>query len=346
VRRLLRRSVPSVQRQRVDGLTVAPGVSTLNLLAPTRESRSALDKPTVTMPSIMRADQLRMSDQELVLGVECNGESRVYPTSLLSRPHIVNDLLGGRRIAVTFCGQCFSGVAFRALVDGRELTFKVAGAYQGAFTMRDDQTGTIWSQLSGEPLVGPLVGTRLELLPAEMTTLAAWMARHPESSTPDLAAFDDGRVSSPRLPPEGGLWWQSVGTLDPRLPPSSLVLGTLVRHVPRAYLLELGRPGPRLFQDQLAGVPIVLLAEPGSFPLVYERTDPHDVLELRLEHDAVVDQHGSGWSGLGRGVSGRSKGAQLAFLASHVVEWYAWAAHFPHTDVVDPNRTGDPSVVL
>ena len=40
--------------------------------------------------------------QELVLGVTINGESKAYSTSLLDRHEIVNDTLGGRKIAVTW----------------------------------------------------------------------------------------------------------------------------------------------------------------------------------------------------------------------------------------------------
>ncbi len=39
---------------------------------------------------------------ELVLGVSLNGDSRAYSTSLLNHHEIVNDTVGGRKIAVTW----------------------------------------------------------------------------------------------------------------------------------------------------------------------------------------------------------------------------------------------------
>jgi len=39
---------------------------------------------------------------ELVLGITINGESKAYSTSHLDRHEIVNDILGGRKIAVTW----------------------------------------------------------------------------------------------------------------------------------------------------------------------------------------------------------------------------------------------------
>ena len=40
--------------------------------------------------------------QELVLGVEINGEARAYSIPFLSGREIVNDTVGGRKIAVTW----------------------------------------------------------------------------------------------------------------------------------------------------------------------------------------------------------------------------------------------------
>ncbi len=48
-----------------------------------------------------RADELYSSD-ELVLGVEIDGDARAYSIPLLSRHEVVNDVVGGRPIAVTW----------------------------------------------------------------------------------------------------------------------------------------------------------------------------------------------------------------------------------------------------
>jgi hypothetical protein len=40
--------------------------------------------------------------EELVLGVEINGDARAYSVPLLSRHEIVNDVVGGKPIAVTW----------------------------------------------------------------------------------------------------------------------------------------------------------------------------------------------------------------------------------------------------
>ena len=51
--------------------------------------------------SMSEADQW-MSPREGVLGVSIGGEDRAYPVSMLSRHEIVNDVVGGEPVAVTW----------------------------------------------------------------------------------------------------------------------------------------------------------------------------------------------------------------------------------------------------
>ncbi len=48
-----------------------------------------------------RADELYQSD-ELVLGIEIAGDARAYSVPLLSRHEVVNDVVGGEPVAVTW----------------------------------------------------------------------------------------------------------------------------------------------------------------------------------------------------------------------------------------------------
>lgn len=48
-----------------------------------------------------RADELYKAD-ELVLGIEIDGDARAYSVPLLSRHEIVNDVVGGQPVAITW----------------------------------------------------------------------------------------------------------------------------------------------------------------------------------------------------------------------------------------------------
>lgn len=67
-------------------------------------------------------------------------------------------------------------------VAGRTLTFGVSGMlYRDALVMYDRETGTLWSQIDGRALKGPLVGQVLQPVPSIHATWKEWRTLYPES---------------------------------------------------------------------------------------------------------------------------------------------------------------------
>jgi hypothetical protein len=64
-----------------------------------RDAIPAIDNPEFL--SVVEADDEYALD-ELVIGVEFDGDARAYSIPHLSRHEIVNDIVGGRKIAVTW----------------------------------------------------------------------------------------------------------------------------------------------------------------------------------------------------------------------------------------------------
>jgi len=60
--------------------------------------------PAIDDPVFLTAEEAdaEYTPDELVLGVNIDGDARAYSTGLLSRHEIVNDTVGGRKIAVTW----------------------------------------------------------------------------------------------------------------------------------------------------------------------------------------------------------------------------------------------------
>lgn len=60
--------------------------------------------PAIFDPQFLSADEADeyYDPNELILGVEINGDARAYSIPLLSGREIVNDIVGGRKIAVTW----------------------------------------------------------------------------------------------------------------------------------------------------------------------------------------------------------------------------------------------------
>ena len=60
--------------------------------------------PAILEPRFVSAQSAgdEINDIEKIIGVSINGEARAYPIDILSRHEIVNDVVGGESIAVTW----------------------------------------------------------------------------------------------------------------------------------------------------------------------------------------------------------------------------------------------------
>lgn len=60
--------------------------------------------PAIDNPQFLTSQEAEeeYAPNELILGVEFDGDARAYSTSFLSSHEIVNDTVGGRKIAVTW----------------------------------------------------------------------------------------------------------------------------------------------------------------------------------------------------------------------------------------------------
>jgi hypothetical protein len=142
-----------------------------------------------------------------VAGIVINGEARAYPLSILNAHEVVNDVVGGVPIAVTFSPLTDSLVAFDRRVGGIERTFHVSGLLLNSNLVMYDRptaagaTGTpepvpsLWSQLGMRAIAGPEAarGTRLEPLPdTNVTSWSMWHAAWPDTTvamgTPAMAS--------------------------------------------------------------------------------------------------------------------------------------------------------------
>jgi hypothetical protein len=110
-----------------------------------------------------------------------NGPARAYPIRYLMWHEIVNDVVDGRPIAVTFCPLCNTGMVFDGRLDGQTLTFGVSGLLRHSdMIMYDHQTESWWQQALGEGIAGEMTGRELTQLPAWMESWAAFRDAHPD----------------------------------------------------------------------------------------------------------------------------------------------------------------------
>ena len=281
-------------------------------------------------------------DEEYVIGLALNGESRAYPIRLLSSHELVNDTVGGQAVLITWCPLCFSAVVFERTIDGRELTFGVSGMlYRDNLVMYDHQTNTLWSQLLGQSLRGALQRQRLAVIPSILTTWAEWKTLYPETlvlSAELLGLYEDGLTD-----PYAGYYSSGAAGLGGEVahpadvPAKTLVVGVQVGQELQAYPLPaLGEAG--LVEDELGDVPLLLVYDADlQVVYVYRRDVDGGVLSFTAAgqpHTLQDQQTGSTWDWrTGQATAGESAGATLTPYQATLTFWFAWAGIFPETQV-------------
>ena len=134
----------------------------------------------VYSPEYVGPQDVPLSPDELVMGVEINGEARAFPVGLMRNREMVNDTIGGVPVLVSWCPICFTGLVHDRRIDGEVATFGNEGVlFMNAMTWWEHKTASVWSQPWGMAILGDLKGTQLTLIPYEFTTWAAWLDDHP-----------------------------------------------------------------------------------------------------------------------------------------------------------------------
>jgi hypothetical protein len=137
-------------------------------------------------------DDVDYEAQLPVAAVEHNGEARAYPLHILTFHEIVNDVLGGDPVAVTFCPLCNTAISFRREVGGDVLDFSVSGLLRNSdLVMYDRQTESWWQQATGEGIAGTHAGTQLEFVSTRILSWGDFAARFPDGTvlTEDTGFF-------------------------------------------------------------------------------------------------------------------------------------------------------------
>ena len=342
--------------------TVIPAVPTSHAYAPSgyrlQPGEMILAAEEDNIPAILADDTLfvdagrgssEWQSDDLVIGVAVEGDARAYPVRLLSSHEIVNDVVGGRPIVITWCPLCFSALVFDRVVDDRTLTFGVSGyLFRNNLVMYDHQTNTYWSQLLAQGIRGALNGEKLTLVPTVLTEWASWKVEHPETTV--LSAQQLGKQADKVVDPYAGYYASGIAGLtgslaDDRLPAKELVIGLVIGDEARAYPLPALKETV-IVNDQLASVPLLLLYDADLQTVyVYHRKVGNQILIFEADDEAgsLRDVNtGSLWDvRSGVAVDGAYRGNRLHRLSAPLVYWFAWSGIYPQTEVLSLEELGN-----
>ena len=173
---------------------------------------------------------------------------------------------------------------YSAKINGEPTTFGTSGMlYRGNKVMYDRLTESLWSQLTGEPIVGRMVGSgiKLDYFPVALTTWGEWLAEHPDTKvqSPETGYYpprsytreDDSRsiYFAYREDPETMF---PIWNRDEQLAPKQLVLGVVAGDGYKAYSIDALRQA-RIVNDTVSGIDLVVVSSSLSADALAFRSD-------------------------------------------------------------------------
>ncbi|MCP3910146.1 MAG: DUF3179 domain-containing protein [Actinomycetia bacterium] len=363
-------------RQGFDGIGLAERGPEEEVLSAIRNHRSPEFSPLVDLDLIIQGasapDAIRpiddplylcsgdidfFDDSEPVIAIELNGDARAYPLGILINHEIVNDVIGGVPVTVTYCPLCNSAIAYQRQLGDRLLDFGTSGfLYQSALVMYDRQTGTMWTHYDGRAVVGHLEGEQLEFVPVSTVSWRDWRTGHPESLV--LSPYTGFGISYGLNPyvgydnaensPRPGFY---EGDIDDRLLPKERVVG-IARGGESAALPSAAVAAAGVTTLELGGSEVAVWHQPGASSALAGNTtsDGPDVgavsvfepladdgraLTFERTSDGFVDaETGTTWNIFGIALDGPLEGERLTQVAHLDTFWFSWITYNPETRLV------------
>ena len=282
----------------------------------------SLDNPGL----IAAADADYLRAQDLVFGVEINGDERAYPLRIMGWHEMFNELIGGVPVALAYCTLCASGILFETQVAGRAAPFVFGSSgflYRSNKLMFDRETNSLWNQFTGKPVVGPLASSGIELRQRAVviTTWEDWLQSNPGTRVLSLNTghrrnYGSGVVYNDYFASDDLMFPVSVD--QSAYQQKSYVFGIRVMGAAKAWPLDSFVDEP-VINDQIAGLPVVLIGNAYTRTVrAYERRDN----VFSLDGEVLRSASGGVWVLGEDGLSG--DGAELVRVPGHIAYWFAW----------------------
>ncbi len=301
--------------------------------------------PALDHPKTVDADKAGyLNDSDVVFGFFRNGEARAYPQRILAWHELAWDKVGGEEITLVYCTLCGTVIPYSSTVVSRQVKFDTSGwLYQSNKLLFDEISFTLWSSLTGEPVVGRMAGSgvRLTSMPVVTTTWGEWRSLHPQTTVLSLETgherdYDEGAAYADYFGSDELMF--VVSDRDARLKNKDEVLairfprrngeGDDALAISADFLVQ-----NRLFQTEFSGRQLLVLTSPDGANRVYAA--PGVTFVERVGENQVRDSTGRTWvADEDAIVPTDNPGDALPRLAAFRAFWFGWYAQYPETQLI------------
>ena len=296
--------------------------------------------PPLRYPNMIAADEAEyLDDDNVIFGIEVNGDARAYPKRILAWHEMFVDEVGGESVAGVYCTLCGTMILYNTKHDGIDHQLGTSGfLYRSNKLMYDKATQSLWNTLQGEPVIGPLVdkGISLEVMSVVTTTWGEWKERHPNTQVLSLITghqrdYGEGVAYHDYFSTDELMF--NTPFSDRRLKNKEEVLALRLPESPNEqlaisakFLLE----NP-IYHDSIGENRFVVVTDASGGNRVYE--SPGITFKDYDGKYHVTDNSGNQWK-LTESHLLAPDGPRLERLPYHRAFWFGWKAAFPDTRLV------------
>jgi len=301
--------------------------------------------PSVDDPKFSNVGDIDfLAPDDLVLGIKVGNEVRAYPHPVLDWHEIVNDVINGTAIAITYCPLTGTGIGWHREIGNTTTTFGVSGLlYNTNLIPYDRSTNSNWSQMLLKSVNGDLMGDAIETYPLVETTWQTWKTMFPDSKVMNSST---GFSRNYDVYPYGNyktnndLLLFPISTDDGRLPRKQRGLGVIISEKAKFYPFDQFDADVTVKQDVFKNVDLVIVGSTGqNFLAAYERKLPDGtVLDFTAINESgnpvvMTDNEGNEWNLFGEAVAGPREGTALIPAQSFIGYWFSWGAFYPNAEI-------------
>ncbi len=296
--------------------------------------------PPLRSPKMISAGEATyLGDDNVVFGIEVNGDARAYPKRILAWHEMFVDTVGGVPVAGVYCTLCGTVILYETEHEGTNHELGTSGfLYRSNKLMFDKATQSLWSTMTGEPVIGPLVGQGIQLTAGSVVTTRwkEWKRRHPDTQVLSLDTgherdYGEGVAYKDYFATDQLMF--TVPGSDRRLKNKDEVLTFIPRAGEKdslaisASFLEKNT----VHHDSLNGTELVVLTDPSGANRAYATGG---LKFATYDGDrTATDESGAQWT-LSEAALEGPDGARLERFSAQRAFWFGWRAAYPETRLV------------
>lgn len=296
--------------------------------------------PPLRNPKMIAIDEAGyLDDDNVIFGIEINGDYRAYPKRILAWHELFTDTVGGISVAGVYCTLCGTVILYKTEHNGVQYEMGTSGfLYRSNKLMYDKKTQSLWNTLWGKPVVGPLVGKGIEFdyLSVVTTTWGEWKQRHPTTKVLSLNTghrrdYGEGVAYHDYFSTDNLMF--DVPKVSRKLKNKQSILAIRLPNLSKESLAistKFLQKNP-IYTDQIANQQFIVFTDRTGANRVFEANN--HVFEKYDQGITVVDSNNKQWK-IYEDRLERSDGKVLKRINTFNAFWFGWKAAYPETRLV------------